>query len=185
MVDRTKRGVEIALEVPCHVRGIQLRCSIHDVCTRPRPSATAVCRCALVMYVFVDLELLSGGRCLLVCLLPLPVVYLRSCLFCCCPIGLFAIFISSSVNSKWQRGDFDVSWHVFVVTNPTRVVSIFCSTTLVQVVLFAISCGFATIINPGGSALVSKVAGEKLCKVSGLPTPSCRSVEILRQGEAE
>ncbi|CAM9429199.1 unnamed protein product [Laminaria digitata] len=30
-----------------------------------------------------------------------------SCIFCCCPIGLFAIFNAWSVQEKWRRGDFD------------------------------------------------------------------------------
>lgn len=30
-----------------------------------------------------------------------------SCIFCCCPIGLFAIYNAWSVRQKWQRSDFD------------------------------------------------------------------------------
>lgn len=38
----------------------------------------------------------------------LGLFYHGSCIFCCCPIGLFAIYKAWSVRQKWERSDFDV-----------------------------------------------------------------------------
>ncbi|CAM9464187.1 unnamed protein product [Scytosiphon promiscuus] len=47
-----------------------------------------------------------------------------SCLFCCCPIGLFAIFLSSSVNSKWRSGDFDGAYRASELAKKASIAAI-------------------------------------------------------------
>ncbi|CAN0313676.1 unnamed protein product [Pylaiella littoralis] len=61
-----------------------------------------------------------------------------SCLLCCWPIGLLAIYFSRSVNQKWGRGDFEGAYQASDNTKRASAASITVGCIILVIKLFVL-----------------------------------------------